>query len=67
MGEATLKVYADVEKDIADYKDKSPDYPFWRMTLDYGIERTKMELKWVKSAGEILDAIAKKKIGSKKP
>ena len=67
MGEATLKVYADVEKDIAAYKDKSPDYPFWRMTLDYGIERTKMELKWVKSANEILDSIAKKKTGSKKP
>ncbi|AFM11670.1 PadR family transcriptional regulator [Turneriella parva] len=67
MGEATLKVYAGVEKDIADYKDKSPDYPFWRMTLDYGIERTKMELRWVKSAHEILDSIAKKKTGSKKP
>lgn len=66
MGEATLKVYADVEKDIAACKDKSPDYPFWRMTLDYGIERTKMELKWVKSATEILDSIAKKKTGSKK-
>lgn len=66
MGEATLKVYAGVEKDIAVFKDKSPDYPFWRMTLDYGIERAKMELKWVKSANEILDTIAKKKTGSQK-
>ncbi|HMV34448.1 MAG TPA: PadR family transcriptional regulator [Turneriella sp.] len=66
-GEETLKVYAGVEKDIAVYKDKSPDYPFWRMTLDYGVERTKMELKWVKSANEILDSIAKtKKTGRKK-
>jgi len=67
MGEETLKVYAGVEQDIASYKDKSPDFPFWRMTLDYGIERTKMELKWVKSANEILDSIARtKKTGSKK-
>lgn len=57
--EATLKEYAGVEHDIASYRDKSPDYPFWRMTLDYGIQRTKMELQWVKSACEILDSIKK--------
>jgi DNA-binding PadR family transcriptional regulator len=67
-GEETLKIYAGVEKDIAAYKDKSPDYPFWRITLDYGIERTKMELKWAKSANEMLDSIARdKKAGRRKP
>lgn len=61
------KAYAGVQKTIAAYKNKSPDYPFWRMTLDYGIERTKMELKWIKAATALLDAIDKTKKRSKIP
>lgn len=54
---ALLKIYAGIERDIAAYRDKSPDWPFWRMTLDYGMMRSRMELKWIESAEAHLQSL----------
>lgn len=53
--EHLLTVYDAIEKKIAARKDDSADYPFWRLTLEYGIQRAKMDLLWAKSARQFLE------------
>ncbi|MFO1471709.1 MAG: PadR family transcriptional regulator [Turneriella sp.] len=63
---ALLKTYTQIEKDIAQYKSTSPDWLYWRMTLQYGILSAKMELEWAAYAAKLLQSSKNKKQRDKK-
>lgn len=61
-----LTTYNGIEKQIAQYEGKSADWPFWQMTLDYGILHARMELEWAKRALALLNKTSKSKKGKSK-
>lgn len=58
---ALLKTYSQIEKDIAQHKFTSPDWLFWRMTLQYGILSAQMELNWAGYAAKLIRSDIKAK------
>ena len=58
---ALLKTYTQIEKDIAQYKSTSPDWLYWRMTLQYGILSARMELEWADYSAKLMQSSKNKK------
>jgi len=58
---ALLKNYTQIEKDIAQYKSTSPDWLYWRMTLQYGILSARMELEWADYSAKLIQSAKNKK------
>ena len=48
--EKILNEYRAVQRQIEEHGYKSPDRPYWLMTLDFGIRAARAELDWIDSA-----------------
>lgn len=50
--ENTLNAYRAIEKNLQSDDCNSPELPYWRITLNYGISTTKAELEWILAVDE---------------